>query len=207
MEFAIGRQAFQSGSNILNSKLEQVNYTQIRKYFDISNSYVLEKLSLIVFPFQNKEISFGPSVYRPDMYIPIMSMISLILFRGLALGIAKKFHPEYLGLFFSRTLFIHLGLALIYKAASYLMDVETSFLDLSAYIGYKFVVIILVKLLSKVFLGWIGCIYLLVAYFFFFSRSLKNMISNPNHSQRNVTLIFGLALVELLVISLMAYYN
>jgi hypothetical protein len=60
MEFALSQQALQSGANILNSKLDQVNYQQIRKYFDISNSYVIEKIGLILFPFFKNEITFGP---------------------------------------------------------------------------------------------------------------------------------------------------
>ena len=55
MEFAFSQQALQSGANILNSKLEQVDYQHIRKYFDISNSYLLEKIALILFQLPLKE--------------------------------------------------------------------------------------------------------------------------------------------------------
>lgn len=205
MEYALSQQALQSGANLLNSKLEQVNYRKIRKYFDISNAYLLEKISLLVFPFYSRDITFGPSIYRPDMYIPAMSFISLILLKSLALGLSHKFHPETLGISFTRTLCIHICLNLFYKTATYFFDAPADFLDLVCFSGYKFFTVIIIRILKHVFLGSFISIYFVVAYFFFLSRSLKISFVTENTPKKNIYLLFGIASVDILIILFLSY--
>lgn len=205
MEFALSQQALQTGANMLNSKLDQVNYGKIRKYFDISNSYLIEKIILLVFPFYKNEITFGPSIYRPDLYIPAMSFISLILFKGLSLGLTNKFHPEALGISFSRTLFIHIGLCLVYKTAAYFLDASIEFLDLICFSGYKYFIVILVRIIKQIYFGQFLSIYFFVAYFFFMSRSLKNSLVTQNSSKKNIYLLFGIVAVDIVIAMFLSY--
>lgn len=208
MEYALSQQALQSGANLLNEKLEKVNYNRIRKYFDIYNSYVIEKIGLLIFPFYRNEISFGPSIYRPDMYIPAMSFITIVLLKGIILGLANKFHPEILIMSFSRTLLIHIGLNLIYKLAAYFFDVPTDLLDLICFTGYKFFIITIVKLFNFIIFGKFLSLYFFVAYFFFLSRSFKSSFvgENSHSSNKNIYLLFGIVSFDIIVSLFFSFY-
>lgn len=195
MEFPIAKQAFQTGASALNSELSKVDYKIIRKYFNISNSYVLQKLSLIIVPFYYKETG----LYSPDLYIPTMSLITLILFKGFLLGLSNKFHPEILGLSFTRTIFIHFAVSLLYKGASYFVDVSVDFLDILCMTGYKFFIALLSKLFGLIFIGKILSMYFFVAYFFFLSRSLKNSIIRVDSPKTHMYLLFGIVITDVII--------
>lgn len=99
---------------------------QLKAYFNVTNSYVLQKLLLIAFPFRHKswqrsivqQSVEGPSdtyapprndVNAPDLYIPGtpgitgspdllgMAFVTYVLLMGLLAGLESKFHPEILG--------------------------------------------------------------------------------------------------------------
>ena len=207
MEFALSQQALQSGASLLNEKLDKVNYNRLKKYFDISNSYLLEKICLLVFPFNKNEISFGLSIYRPDLYIPIMSFISLVLLKGAVLGFSNKFHPEALIMSFSRTLLIHIGLNLIYRLASYFFDAPADLLDLICFTGYKFFIIIIARVLKHIMFGRFLSLYFFVAYFFFLSRSLKKsfIMEVSQSSKKNIYLLFGIVIFDIAVALFFSY--
>lgn len=197
MELSIGKQVLESGASRLNWELS-VGYKQIRKYFDISSSYVLEKLLLIVFPFRHRD----DSLYRPDLYIPIMSLVTLVLLKGLLLGLSNRFHPEVLGMSFSRTVFMHLGQSLLYKGAAYFFDAGLDFTDMVCFTGYKFVCVLLIKLMGLVYFGRVLSLYLYVSYFFFLSRSLKSSFIVGNSPRPHLYLLFTIVAVDLLTIFL-----
>lgn len=196
MEFSIGRQALESGASALNSELSKVNYKQIRKYFDISSSYVLEKLALIVFPFGQED----SMLYRPDLYIPVMSLVTLVLFKGLLLGLSNRFHPEVLGMSFSRTVFIHIGQSLLYKGAAYFLDAPLDFSDMVCFSGYKFVCVLLIKLVGMLYFGKVMALYFYVSYFFFLSRTLKKSFIRGSSPRLHLYLLFAIVIVDLFTI-------
>jgi len=204
MEFAIGKQAIQSGASAINSELSKVNYNAIRKYFDVSDSYVRSKLLLIVVPFYYKEGEHTNSLYRPEMYIPSMSIITLVLLRGFLLGIAGKFHPEVLGMILTRIIVIHTLVCLLYKVVCYLFDVGISIKDLFCYVGYKFLVILLVRMTKMVILGRVLSLYFYVAYFFFLSRCLKGSILTHDSPKTHIYLLFTIVTVDILISFLMS---
>jgi len=83
-------------------------------------------------------------VNAPDLYIPTMAFVTLILAMGYALGTAGQFHPEVLGLTASRALVVLFFEVLALKLGLYLISVgplaaPPSLLDLVAYASYKFV--------------------------------------------------------------------
>lgn len=199
MEFVIGKQAIQSGASAINSELSKVNCRAFKKYFDVTDSYILSKLLLVVVPFYYKEDEFSNSLYRPEMYIPSMSIITLVLFKSFILGLANKFHPEVLGMNFTRTVIIHTVVSLIYKALCYFFDVSIDFKDIFCHVGYKFLVILLVKMLKLVPFGNVLSLYFFVAYFFFLSRSLKGSLISQNSPKTHLYLLFSIVAADLLI--------
>ncbi|ELA41985.1 uncharacterized protein VICG_01002 [Vittaforma corneae ATCC 50505] len=204
MEFALGKQALQSGASALNSELSKVNCGAFRKYFDVTDSNILSKLLLVIVPFYYKEDSLSSSLYKPEMYIPSMSIITLVLFKGFLLGLSNKFHPEILGMTFTRTIIIHLAVCLLYKVVCYFFDVSIDIKDLFCFVGYKFLIILFIKLFRLVMFGKLLSLYFLVAHFFFLSRSLKGSIISTNSPKTHLYLLFAIVGMDVLISFLMS---
>ena len=147
-----------------------VSVSALKHYFNVSNSYVVNKLWLVLWPWRHRPWSrqqrlssngqdgyFLPpreDINSPDMYIPLMAFVTYILLRTLLAGVRGAFHPELLGLTattaFAVVIFEILGL----KLGCYLLSIsnESQLLDLVAYSGYKFVGIIVTLAVGE-FLG------------------------------------------------------
>jgi hypothetical protein len=119
-------------------------------------------------------------VNAPDMYLPVMSIVTYILLTGVLAGIRGNFNPEQLGMVGTKSFLVILLEFAFLKLGSYLLGInsESQFLDLFAYSGYKFVGIT-VALLSES-LGrlvyWTTFWYLFAANSFFLMRSLKYVV-------------------------------
>lgn len=200
MEFEFGKHAIKDSASYLNSKFENINYKFLRKYFEINNIYVLEKMLLIVFPFLKQESIETPDLYRPDLYIPIMSFITLVLLNGVILGFQNKFHPELLYMSFTRIICVHLILNLLYKFVGYFFDISLKYFDLIAFTGYKFFVINLIKILKFNRITKIFSFYFYISFFFFLSRSLKTVFLKTNDSRKNIYSLFLVVAIEILAI-------
>jgi protein transport protein YIF1 len=77
----------------------------------------------------------------PDMYIPAMAFVTYMLLVGVALGQRHAFTPEVLGLTASKAAAVVLAEVAIVKGVCWALPVpgEVKWLDLVAYMGYKFV--------------------------------------------------------------------
>ena len=114
----------------------------------------------------------------PDMYIPIMALITYILLYTISAGIKGSFNPEDLGSTAGSALgLIGCEIGLLY-VAMYFLGIKNSsqLLDLVAYSGYKFVGVIVTKLLAEIFtrgggtgttVGWVVFTYTYFANAFF----------------------------------------
>ncbi len=87
--------------------------TALKHYFDVTNGYVVNKLYLVLFPWRHKPWSrkqaVGPNgqegwylpprddINSPDMYIPVMSVVTYIYVSTLLAGFRGEFQPELLG--------------------------------------------------------------------------------------------------------------
>jgi hypothetical protein len=138
----------------------------------VSNSYVLSKFALVLFPWRHKPWSrqqarvaaaAGPdgqiqqqhyaSVFlpprddlnSPDMYIPTMALVTYILLCTVLAGFRGSFHPELLGSITTTALAVVIFEILCLKIAMYILSInnDSQLLDLVAYSGYKFVGIIM----------------------------------------------------------------
>jgi hypothetical protein len=157
-----------------------VNVSALKHYFNVSNSYVVNKLVLVLFPWRHKpwsrKQSIGPNgqegwflpprddLNSPDMYIPVMALVTYILLATLLAGLRGAFQPELLGYTATWAFFIVVVEIMLLKLGCYLLSIsnESQLLDLVAYSGYKFVGVIATIVISEIFNGgkgtggWIG---------------------------------------------------
>lgn len=100
----------------------------------------------------------------PDMYIPVMALVTYILLSAMLAGLRGNFEPEVLGITASWAFFIVFIEILLLKLGTYLLSIanDSQLLDLVAYSGYKFVGAIVTLLISGIFSGgkgtggWVG---------------------------------------------------
>ncbi|ODV97750.1 hypothetical protein PACTADRAFT_30304, partial [Pachysolen tannophilus NRRL Y-2460] len=168
----------------------------IKKYFQINNSYVFKKLMLLLFPFRNKQwarlpmtTSENKQVYSspiedinaPDLYIPLMGFITFILIRSIVIGVEGEFDPQILSLLFSKDIAIYILDVVILWFGFFVFNVQDyKYFDILSYTGYKFVpisVLVLIKeILGGRFIFYLSFIYLLISYGFFLIRSMRSIV-------------------------------
>lgn len=123
----------------------------------------------------------------PDMYIPVMALVTYILLSAMLAGFRGNFHPELLGSITTTAIAVIVFEILCLKLATYILSInnESQLLDLVAYSGYKFVGIIITLVTSEVltpgrgtggWVGWVVFIYTFLANAFFLLRSLKYVL-------------------------------
>lgn len=202
-----------SGLGTSNEYLQQNIGSFMRKsgnlhyYFKVSNSYVLKKIMLILFPYTNKNwtrqtsgdaattASASPAylppvqdINAPDLYIPLMAFTTYILLWASFQGLRGDFHPELFGYLASQTVACSIIDVAIFKIGLYLLNCSTqsSILDLLSFSGYKYVTIIALLLFKNLIGGVLLLYYALILFFtaslsLFLMRSLKFMVL-PNVS-------------------------
>lgn len=161
---------------LINPQLGRyVSVSALKHYFNVTNSYVLTKLRIILFPWWHRPWSrqqrphsdpsgAGASLYlppredvnSPDMYIPTMALVTYILLSTLLAGLRGAFHPELLGYTATVAISVTLLEILIIRTGTFLLAISSSsqLLDLLAYSGYKFVHVIVSLLLSHLTAWW-----------------------------------------------------
>ncbi|KAJ5919055.1 hypothetical protein N7466_009998 [Penicillium verhagenii] len=215
MGFQVGKSAMMAGQEYMESNFNRyVSIPALKHYFNVSNSYVLNKLVLVLFPWRHKPwsrqqarmpASAGPDgqitqqqyssmflpprddLNSPDMYIPVMALVTYILLSVLLAGFRGNFHPELLGSITTTAIGVMLFEIVCLKLAMYILSInnESQLLDLVAYSGYKFVGIIATLVASEIltpgrgtggWVGWTVFAYTFSANAFFLLRSLKYVL-------------------------------
>jgi hypothetical protein len=146
--------------------------TLIKISFSVTNTYVLKKLRLVLFPWRHKPWARQvrrsgeggvdgwqaprDDINAPDLYIPselviafsvtqlmtAMALVTYTLLSALASGLQSRFHPEVLGVSFSKAMVAVFIEFCVIKLGCYLLDVRgggASGVELIGYGGYKFV--------------------------------------------------------------------
>ncbi|KAJ8105327.1 hypothetical protein ONZ43_g7471 [Nemania bipapillata] len=173
----VGQNAFKHVEQNVN---RWVNFSALKHYFNVTNGYVINKLFLVLFPWRHKPWSrkqaVGPSgqegwylpprddVNSPDMYIPVMALVTYILLSTLLAGLRGQFQPELLGYTASKAAVVVVVEILLLKLGCYFLSIsnESQLLDLVAYSGYKFVGIIVTVAIAELVNGgkgtggWVG---------------------------------------------------
>ncbi|KAF3909797.1 hypothetical protein ABW21_db0201262 [Orbilia brochopaga] len=204
----VTKHAIGVGTDYIEQNMNRyVNYTALKHYFNVSNSYVLAKLRVVIFPWRHRPWSripkaVGPTpspsdgmflpprddLNSPDMYIPVMAFVTYILLYTMLAGLRGHFHPELLGKLASTAFAIVVLEIMGLKFGCYLLNIsnESQLLDLVAYSGYKFVGIIATMVVQEVFrsrwLKWLGFAYFYNAVAFFLLRSLKYVLLPENQA-------------------------
>jgi len=75
----------------------------------------------------------------PDLYVPIMSLITYVLLCALCYGTAGHFNPEVIPDVTSKCFLTQLMEVLLIRLGFYLMQAPVAILDLFSYTGYKYV--------------------------------------------------------------------
>ena len=187
----------------------------LKYFFKISNSYVVHKILLILFPYKNKnwirrtvdtgavagsghQVSFAPpseDVNSPDLYIPLMSFVTYILLWASFQGLKGEFHPELFGYLASQTLACSILDMLLFKVGLYLLNTssQSSLWDIVSFSGYKYVTVVAILCWKNLIYGG-KFLYGAVVLFLtsnlsvFLMRSLRFLVlpsSNPTTSATN----------------------
>jgi len=170
-----GSQMFGRHSNDAYQKYNQ-NFAVLKYYFNVNNSYVINKLKILLFPFPHKvwkrrihkqgegEVYLPPrdDINAPDLYIPLMAFVTYVLLIGFVLGTSYKFTPEVLGMTASSALAALAFEVVLVKFGFYLLNSLTvPILDVVAYCGYKYVGIV-ITVIGGIALGHFGYFFLML---------------------------------------------
>ena len=162
----------EGGANRLNQAALSFSGTwlaQLRYYFDVNNSYVLKKFQILLLPYRHTDwmrksapgghgaIPQPPSTdpNAPDLYLPLMGLVTYILVAGFVSGADGRFTPEVLSSTAITGLVIIMLEVILIKLALYLLQTDGSaapMFDVASCSGYKFIAAVLV-LLTKTILG------------------------------------------------------
>jgi len=195
----LGQNAVAAGQSYVQRNLGGlVPVTHLKQHFNVSNSYVIRKLRLVVFPWRHRpwtrkmrrsETGIGEfqpprdDLNAPDLYIPAMAFVSYILLAALQCGLQARFHPELFGVVATKAIVVLVLDFLFLKGGCYLLGIQGSnpIADLVAYGGYKFVGVIVTLLVGMVekfsrtpYL--IAFVYTFLANAFFLLRSLRSVV-------------------------------
>ncbi|KAI0522287.1 YIF1-domain-containing protein [Xylaria bambusicola] len=196
----VGQNAFKHVEQNVN---RWVNFSALKHYFNVTNGYVINKLFLVLFPWRHKPWSrkqaVGPSgqegwylpprddINSPDMYIPVMALVTYILLSTLLAGLRGQFQPELLGYTASKAGVVVVVEIILLKLGCYFLSIsnESQLLDLVAYSGYKFVGIIVTVAIAELvnggkgtggWVGWSVFFYTFLANSLFLMRSLRYVL-------------------------------
>lgn len=142
----------------------------------------------------------------PDLYIPVMGLVSYVLLAAIAMGKRKLFKPEILGLAASSAVLCSVIEVCLIKLGCYLLNVTSgegggiAVLDIFSYAGYKYIGILL-TLMAYLLFGNLGYtvlfIYTAFSTSFFILRTLRlvvlpdstSTVLSPQRKRRNYFLL------------------
>ncbi|EIW56111.1 YIF1-domain-containing protein [Trametes versicolor FP-101664 SS1] len=227
----LGQSAVAAGSDYVQKNLGGfIPISNLKHHFNVSNSFVIRKLRLLLFPWRHRpwsrqvvRLENGQSEWAapredlnsPDLYIPLMAIVTYILLAALHSGLNARFHPEILGITASKALAVVLLDFLFVKSGCYLLNIpgglSSQVLDVLAYDGYKFVGVIVTLIAGLLGVG--RTLYLLIFLYtflataFFLLRSLRSMVLpdasataaavNPSQRSRRITFLFLVAVSQI----------
>ncbi|KAI0746442.1 YIF1-domain-containing protein [Daedaleopsis nitida] len=228
----LGHSAVAAGQEYVQKNLGGfIPISMLKHHFNVSNSYVIKKLQILIFPWRHKpwsrrvlRIENGQSewsppredINSPDLYIPLMALVTYVLLAALYSGLNSRFHPEILGITASKALAVVLLDFCFVKSGCYVLNISGGLsiqvLDLLAYDGYKFVGVIVTLIAGLLGLGrtlYLAIfVYTFLSTAFFLLRSLRSMVLpdasataaavNPSQRSRRITFLFLVAVSQIL---------
>lgn len=200
MEIEIGKEALKKSTEYVSARIDGVGLSSLRTYFAVDDAFVLRKLCLVLFPFNNTDWTQNEELTRPELYIPAMSLVSYILLKALRYGLDGTFSPERLGLAFTHAVLLELLCAGAVKVSGYFGDVSLGTLDVMALCGYKYVCVVVVQAMWMWYARVVVGLYVHVSLFFFLSRSLKKqVIGDGTNRRKRVYYLFGVVALQVCI--------
>ncbi|KAH7922735.1 YIF1-domain-containing protein [Leucogyrophana mollusca] len=234
----LGQSAVAAGQDYVQKNFGGlIPLSMLKHHFNVSNSYVIRKLQLVIFPWRHRpwtrkirrsetgQTEWQPpreDLNSPDLYIPLMALVTYILVAALQTGLQERFHPQILGSSASRALVVVLLDFLFVKGGCYLLNVQGSgqMIDLIAYGGYKFVGVILTLFAGLLTAGTTiyaaVFLYSFLANAFFLLRSLRSVVLpdaintpanvgtvNPAQRKRRITFLFLEAVLQIVYMGIL----
>ncbi|GAA5944045.1 uncharacterized protein JCM15063_004297 [Sporobolomyces koalae] len=200
MGMQFGSHALSAGQAYLDKNFTRLlPLAHLKHSFNVSNGYVVNKLRLLVWPWRHRPWSRGvvrsettgvaegwkpprEDINCPDLYIPVMALVTYVLISAVTAGKAGTFDPAMLGQTASKAFGLLLLEFVCIKLGCYLLGIgeEGTMVDLLSYEGYKFVGVIITLLAGLLGLRgwsyWAVFAYVVLANFFFQLRSLRHLI-------------------------------
>ncbi|KAG9299729.1 hypothetical protein G9A89_013089 [Geosiphon pyriformis] len=234
MGMQFGKTAMRAGSQYVEKNINRyVDFPALKHYFKVNNSYVANKIRLLLFPWWHKPWSrlvkrseqngqmegFKPpreDINSPDLYIPVMALVTYVLLTGIVAGTEHKFHPEVLGMNATTAFLIVLLDLFFIKTGCYLLNIssETQLLDLMAYSGYKFIGTIVTLIISMIAPFWLVAATFFYTSFstgFFLLRSLRYVVFpdstttvNIPQRKRRINFLFCIAALQVVLVYFLA---
>eukprot|EP01083_Nonionella_stella_P069865 186518_1 len=190
-------QHFGSSISTVQRSIDPANF---KTYFRVNNSYVFQKMRLLLFPFRvkrwrreftelaEKRVYLPPreDVNAPDLYIPLMAFVTYVLMMGYIAHSTPEltFDPQMLGKTASSALILLFVEIVIVKFGLYLVGENVSapsITDMVAYSGYKFVCVVLnlvVYVLSWMSMAYYAAVvYTGVCLLLFISQTLRKRLN------------------------------
>ncbi|CAD8063740.1 unnamed protein product [Paramecium sonneborni] len=198
-----------------DSFLNKIFSSQYRFYFDVDNMYVVKKSIMTIAPYlyrgnwtlnsEFQAISPTENVHAPDLYLPLMSLITFVLLRCLSLGIYDKssFNPGYIVESFWKCFVISLLELIIIKIVFCFMDgIRVNTVDLISHLNYRYCslcALMIFNILTNNLFSFFCTIYVLICQAIFVYKTLQRY--SPSHNQSalelssfgsNITLLLSL---------------
>ena len=178
----------------------------LKPYFDVDNKYVLYKFRYLFIPFlKEKKINSSEEIQNKynieyfDLYLPLMSFITYVLVVSFISAIKNPevFNPQTLGKILSKDFSLYIMNAMAIKLLMFIfLKNSLSFMDICSLVGYKFIHMIIFKILSNFIesktINYIIFFILAAQISFFLKKCLDKRLSNEGF--KNIIIYLTMAL-------------
>jgi len=178
----------------------------LKPYFDVDNKYVLYKFRYLFIPFlKEKQINSSEEIQNKynieyfDLYLPLMSFITYVLVVSFISAIKNPevFNPQTLGKILSKDFSLYVMNAMSIKLLMFIfLKNSLSFMDICSLVGYKFIHMIIFKILSNFIesksINYIIFFILAAQISFFLKKCMDKRLSNEGF--KNIIIYLTMAL-------------
>ena len=180
---------------VKNSKfVDYFSLEGLKPYFDVDNKYVLYKFRYLFIPFLKEKQINSSEEYQSkynieyfDLYLPLMSFITYVLVVSFISAINNPgvFNPQTLGKILSQDSSLYIMNAMAIKLLMFIfLSNPLSFMDIFSLVGYKFVHMIIYKIVSNFIetntIKYVVFFILSALLLFFIKKCLDKRLSNEN---------------------------
>ncbi|CAD8155216.1 unnamed protein product [Paramecium octaurelia] len=163
--------------------------SQYRFYFDVDNQYILRKLSLLHTPIiyrgdwtlsnETSSVSITKNMHAPDLYLPLMGLVTLVLLQCLNIGINNA--PQYISIYMINSFWKCLIISSIEVALMRILfflfgNLKVSIIDLVSISNYRYcslTTLFIFNLITYHIFWTVGTMYILLSQAVFVYKSTQ----------------------------------